>query len=261
MSGLLPTDVADEQSESSDGEAVDTGATPADVAADASTDTSTDADEDAGVASAEPGGSSTEPETAASDAAPAGAADGDIRVCWLDDDDADTLIGALSSGTARTLLSALHDSPSTASELADAADTSVQNVRHHLGNLQDAGLVEDAGTRYSVKGREMTVYAPADERVVVAVGNDTDRSSFLDSLKGLIGTLAVLGVGAAAVEWAFGLGAVSLTGPASAPRVGDAVSSVSTGPLLGLVSPGAAFIAGGLLVLATVFVANRLRAE
>ncbi|MFC6794449.1 hypothetical protein ACFQFH_08985 [Halobaculum halobium] len=54
--------------------------------------------------------------------------------------------------------------------MADAADTSVQNVRHHVSKLVDTGLVEATDTRYSVKGREMTVYGPADDRVVVAVG-------------------------------------------------------------------------------------------
>lgn len=181
------------------------------------------------------------------------------RVCWLDDDDADALIGSLSSETARSILSALHDDPHTASELADRADTSVQNVRHHLGNLRDAGLVEDGGTRYSVKGREMTVYEPTNERLVVAVGSDEDRSSFLDSLRGLVGVLGLLGVASLLVQWGFGTGG-TLGDPAVAPRVGDSVGG-AVGPLLGLVPPGVAFLAGGLLVLAAVLAVEYARAD
>ncbi|ESP87642.1 ArsR/SmtB family transcription factor [Candidatus Halobonum tyrrellensis] len=181
------------------------------------------------------------------------------RVCWLDDEEADALIGSLSSDTARSLLTALHEEPHTASELADRLDTSVQNVRHHLGNLDDAGLVTDAGTRYSVKGREMTVYEPSNERLVVAVGSDDDRSSFLDSLRGLVGVAALLGVGSLAVQWAFGSGG-GLGGPAGAPRVGDSVGGAAA-PLLGLVPPGVAFLAGGLLVLGAVLAVEYARAD
>jgi len=173
--------------------------------------------------------------------------DGELRVLSLTDDDAEDLIGSVSSETARSILTALEERPATASELAETVSTSLQNVRHHLGNLEEAGLVEVADTRYSVKGREMKVYAPTQDSLVVCVG-DEDKERFLDSLERFVGALAVLAVGALAVERAFGTGVVDLGGPGTAPRVGDSVGS-ATGPLLGLVPPGVAFLAGGLLVL------------
>ncbi|WP_435182813.1 ArsR/SmtB family transcription factor [Halobellus sp. EA9] len=101
----------------------------------------------------------------------AGEDDGDVRVLPLEDDEAARLINCLSSDTARATLSALQDRSATASELADSVGTSLQNVRHHLENLRDADLVRIVGTRYSVKGREMKVYAPARESFVVCVGD------------------------------------------------------------------------------------------
>jgi DNA-binding transcriptional ArsR family regulator len=174
--------------------------------------------------------------------------DGELRVLSLTDDDADRLIGSLSSETARSILAALEESPATASELADAVSTSLQNVRHHLGNLEEAGLVEVADTRYSVKGREMNVYAPTQDSLVVCVGSE-DKERFLDSLERIVGVLGVLAVGALAIQRAFGAGVVDLGGPGTAPRVGDGVGAAS-GPVLGLVPPGVAFLAGGLLVVA-----------
>lgn len=112
-----------------------------------------------------------------------GEGDERFRVLSLTDDDAAGLIGALSSETARALLTELESDPATASELADAVSTSLQNVRHHLGNLADAGLVRVAGTRYSVKGREMKVYATATESLVVCAGADTDRTLVRDSME------------------------------------------------------------------------------
>lgn len=184
-------------------------------------------------------------------------ADDAVRVCWLDDEDADALIGSLSSETARSLLTALHEDPRTASQLATVADTSVQNVRHHLSNLQDAGLVAVVGTRYSVKGREMTVYGPANERLVVAVGGDGDRTSFLDSLQGLLGVLGLLGGASLLVQWAFGTGVADLGGPTTTPRIGDSMGETA-GTAFGVLPPGVAFLCGGLLVLLTVLAIDRL---
>ena len=173
------------------------------------------------------------------------------RVLWLDDDDAADLIGSLSSGTSRAVLTALHDEPATASELSDQVDTSLQNVRHHLNNLRDAGLVRVADTRYSVKGREMNVYAPTDDPLVVCVGREADKEGFLESLRRLVGAVAALVLTSLAVQWAFGAAVNDLGGPGVAPRVGDSVGSAG-GPILGVLPPGVAFLAGGLLVLALV---------
>jgi len=181
----------------------------------------------------------------------------DMRVLWLEDDDAESLIASLSSDTARSILSALHEQPHTASELAETVDTSLQNARHHLSNLREADVVEVTDTRYSVKGREMNVYAPADDSLVVCVGGSEDRSSLLDSLRSTLGSLAVLLAGTALVQWLFGVGVVDLGGPGTAPRVGDSVGD-ATGALLGTLPPGAAFLLGGLVALTTVLALRRL---
>ncbi|RLM59481.1 ArsR family transcriptional regulator [Halobellus sp. Atlit-31R] len=98
----------------------------------------------------------------------------DVRVLPLDDDEAAQLINCLASDTARSTFSALQEDAATASELADAVGTSLQNVRHHLDNLRDASLVRVVGTRYSVKGREMKVYAPTRDSLVVCVGGEAE---------------------------------------------------------------------------------------
>lgn len=109
------------------------------------------------------------------------------RVHWLEDDETEQLIGCLSCDTARSILSSLHDTPATATELAERVDTSIQNARHHLGNLVDAELVRVAGTRYSEKGREMKVYAPTDGPLVVCVGgDDSDREGFADAISSFL---------------------------------------------------------------------------
>ena len=106
----------------------------------------------------------------------------------LGEDDTTDVLESLASETARDLLSALADEPATASELADAVGTSLQNAHYHLTNLREAGLVTAAGTWYSSKGKEMTVYAVTSERLELQIGSaertgraETDRRSSSDS--------------------------------------------------------------------------------
>lgn len=126
------------------------------------------------------------------------------RVIGVDSDDADDLIGALSSETAREMLSELHDKPATPSEVAERAGTTVQNARYHLENLKEAGLIEVEGTRYSPKGREMDVYAPA-EPLVMFVGREEDSTTIRDAIRRFFGVVGVIGLAAVFVEYLFRL--------------------------------------------------------
>lgn len=195
--------------------------------------------------------SEMEPDVSADD-------DGELRVLSLDDEDAQELIASLSSDTARSLYSALHDDPATASELSETVGTSLQNVRHHLSSLEAADLVEVAGTRYSCKGREMNVYAPTGDSLVVCVGSEDDRERLADSLGAVSGIVVALAAVAALVQRLFGAGAVDLGAPGTAPRVGDTVGSAS-GPILGILQPGVAVFLGGILVVASVVAWERWR--
>jgi len=148
------------------------------------------------------------------------APDGDPRVVGVDSDDADRLLSALSSETARSLYAALHDEPATPSELADGVETSLQNAQYHLANLEEADLIEECDTRYSAKGREMSVYAPCDAPVVLFAGSEEDGESVQTALTSLLGGVGVLGVASLAVQYAFGDGL-------SAPGAGSGGSSVT----------------------------------
>ena len=126
--------------------------------------------------------------------------DRDPRVVGVDDDEADDLIAALGSETARNVLTTLHEEPATTSEIADELDTSLQNVQYHLGKLSDADLVDVVDTAYSEKGREMNVYAPADEPLVLFAGGSTSSGGIRTALKRLLGGYAVLGLAALAAQ-------------------------------------------------------------
>ncbi|USZ69698.1 helix-turn-helix domain-containing protein (plasmid) [Halorussus salilacus] len=152
---------------------------------------------------------------------------GDPRVIGVDSDDAADLLAALQSETARDILGALYDDPATPSALAEAADTSIQNVRYHLEKLTDADLVEVVDTVYSEKGREMNVYAPSAKPLVVFAGNDDDTEGVETALSRLLGGLGILGASSLLVQHLFDPGA---SGFEFASQGGDSGAGSDAGP-------------------------------
>jgi DNA-binding transcriptional ArsR family regulator len=183
------------------------------------------------------------------------------RLVDLDDDVADDVFEALSSRTTRHIFRELHESPQTASDLAEVTDTSVQNVQYHLSKLVDVDLVEVADVWYSERGTEMKVYAPTDESLVLFAGGDAE-GTFRSLLKRLVGGLGVLAPASLLVWWV----ATQIRGDwwsgDAAPTAGDgggvsiaaegaktAAESASGGLDPALVA-GVAFFVGGAFVLA-----------
>jgi len=140
--------------------------------------------------------------------------DGEPRVVGLDSEEADDLMAALSSETARRILATLHEDPAPPGELADRVDTSLQNAQYHLEKLEDAGAIEVVGTAYSEKGREMSVYGPADSPLVIFAGEKERASGLRAAVSRLFVGFLALAVGGVAVQTAFG-GGVEDGGPAA----------------------------------------------
>ena len=142
--------------------------------------------------------------------------DSEPRVVGLDSEAADDLMAALSSETARRILVELHDEPAPPGELADRVDTSLQNAQYHLENLEDAGAIEVAGTAYSEKGREMSVYGPADSPLVIFAGEKERASGLRAAVSRLFAGFLALGVGGAVIQTLFGEALVADDAPADA---------------------------------------------
>jgi DNA-binding transcriptional ArsR family regulator len=182
------------------------------------------------------------------------------RVIGLDSADADDLIGALSSRTARRILTALHEEPASASEVADRVDTSLQNVQYHLGRMAEAGLVEVTDTVFSEKGREMKVYVPTDRPLVVVAGGESETDGLRAALSRLLGGVGVLALASAVVQFLLGggtnaAGAASSADGAEATRVAaETTAAAATG-----LPPGLLFFCGGLVVLVAGFAAWYVR--
>lgn len=143
------------------------------------------------------------------------------RVVGLATDEASALLSALSSETARDMLSTLHREPATTSELAASLNTSLQNVQYHLENLTEAGAVEVVDTVYSTKGCEMDVYAPADDPLVLFAGRQTSESDVTSALTRLLGGYGIAGL--------VGVAAQSTLSAISSPGESDAEAGTIVG--------------------------------
>lgn len=122
------------------------------------------------------------------------------RVLSLEDEATEDALSALSSDTAREVLALIYEEPRTPPEIRDAIDTSLQNVHYHLENLEEADLIQPAGSGYSEKGTEMTVYAPASEAVVLFAGAEDDGSRIQTALARLLGAVGLLALASIAVR-------------------------------------------------------------
>jgi len=199
------------------------------------------------------------------------------RVVGIREDAADEVFEALSSSTAREILAALYEEPDTASSVADEVGTSLQNATYHLEKLVDAGLVEVADTWYSEQGREMNVYAPASESLVVFAAEEDSGPSLKERLLRVLGAVGFLGVVSLVVQRLFGgraspdyrtTGGDAGAAPAPATTQGGDVgimqegaettkattTTVAEGAQSAAqgIPPGVLFFAGGLLALAVV---------
>jgi len=126
--------------------------------------------------------------------------EGQPRVVDLEGEDADAVFSALSSTTARQIYARLDEEPGTPSDIADAIDSSIQNVRYHLENLEEAGLVTVVDTWYSSRGNEMSVYATADGPLIVT-SDESTASKLKEALSRLIGGVGALAGGSLLVQY------------------------------------------------------------
>lgn len=168
----------------------------------------------------------------------------DPRVVNIDTEDADDVFGALGSETARAVYGAVAEEPQTASDLAETLDSSIQNVRYHLDNLQEAGLVEVVDTWYSSRGSEMKVYGRTAGPLVLFAGDEETGTDVRNALQTLVGGSALLAVIGLLINY------VLRNTPEATGDVTMASAETGANGLAWTVAlPGLLFVLGGMLVL------------
>jgi DNA-binding transcriptional ArsR family regulator len=178
------------------------------------------------------------------------------------DERAQKIAKAMGSQTASDILTLLATGAKSLTDITEQLKIPLTTAKYHAENLLDAGLIIISETKYSVKGREVKMYALTDQLLIVAPKQTNVRSLLLKytSLFGIVvvGTLAVIGL----EPLLAGQGIWSETAPAAmmirAPATGGAENQVyaakamaDTNGLAPTFSPdlALAFFCGGVLVI------------
>ena len=114
------------------------------------------------------------------------------------DERAQKIAKAMASQTASDILSLLASGAKSLTDITEQLKIPLTTAKYHAENLLDAGLITIAQTKYSVKGREVKMYALTDQLLIVAPKQTNIRSLLLKytSLFGIVvvGTLTVIGL-------------------------------------------------------------------
>jgi DNA-binding transcriptional ArsR family regulator len=84
------------------------------------------------------------------------------------DEQAQHIARAISHANAGDVVELLQEGPLSLSDIAERLKVSVNSIKYHVMNLLDAGIVEVAQTKYSVKGRKVTYYRLKNQLLIIA---------------------------------------------------------------------------------------------
>jgi DNA-binding transcriptional ArsR family regulator len=114
----------------------------------------------------------------------------DVIVLEPGEERAQRIAKAIGSPMAGEILQLLKEGPKTSTQIIESLSIPMSTAKYHIENLLDAGILEVAETKYSVKGREVKVYRLRDQVVVVAPRTPDVRSILL-RYASLFGIVAV----------------------------------------------------------------------
>ena len=93
---------------------------------------------------------------------------GDVVLLEPGDEQAKKIAKAMSSQTAGDVLTLLAAGAKSLTDITEQLKIPLTTAKYHTENLLDAGLITISETRYSIKGREVKMYALADRLLIVA---------------------------------------------------------------------------------------------
>jgi DNA-binding transcriptional ArsR family regulator len=184
----------------------------------------------------------------------------DVVVLEPGDEQAQKIAKAMSSQTASDILSLLAAGTKSLTDITEQLKIPLTTVKYHTENLLDAGLIKISETRYSIKGREVKMYALTDRLLIVA----PRRTNVRDLLLKYSSLFVIVVAGSLAVFAIVPLfGAPAAPEPTSLMTAGESSNGVvyaakaaawgeNAAAPSGSLDPALAFFLGGVLVIAVL---------
>jgi DNA-binding transcriptional ArsR family regulator len=143
------------------------------------------------------------------------------------DERAQKISKAMASQTASDILQLLAENKKSLTEITDRLAIPLTTAKYHIENLLEAGLITVAEIKYSVKGREIKIYAITNQLLIVAPRQSNVRSLLLKyaSLFGIVlfGSLVI-----AVLSPILGQGITAGSSMNGAPRMAAQESGVTS---------------------------------
>ncbi len=109
------------------------------------------------------------------------------------DEQSQKIARAMASPMAGDIIRVISQGEKTSSDVSHELSIPITTAKYHIENLLDAGLIEIARRRYSVKGREVKIYRLTD-RLVIMAPRQTDIRALLARFGGMVLVLMVAAV-------------------------------------------------------------------
>ena len=106
----------------------------------------------------------------------------------------------ISNDTAMRILDLLAETPLSTSAIAKRLDIPLTTAQYNMEKLIEAGLAKVDKTKYSEKGREVKLYAPA-RRFIVIVPEKTTGQAVIEALKKYLVMVPIALVASIVVEY------------------------------------------------------------
>jgi DNA-binding transcriptional ArsR family regulator len=161
------------------------------------------------------------------------------------DERAQKIAKAISSRTAGEILQVLEEGPAPLSTVSEVLEVPISGLTYHIANLLDAGIIEVAEERYSVKGRPVKFYA-LKKQILVVAPKKVDVKTMLLRYSSIFG-IFILGTIAVAV-----IAGIVIPVPAPEPLLGGGSLEPAPSPL----PPSALDILANESTLILVFLAG-----
>jgi DNA-binding transcriptional ArsR family regulator len=120
---------------------------------------------------------------------------GNVVVLEPGDERAQKIAKAMASQTANDILTLLATGTKSLTDITEQLKIPLTTAKYHTENMLDAGLLTVSETRYSIKGREVRMYALTDQILIVAPKQTDIRTLLLkySSIFGIViaGTLSI----------------------------------------------------------------------
>ncbi|MGB7992938.1 ArsR/SmtB family transcription factor [Methanoregula sp.] len=182
---------------------------------------------------------------------------GTVTVLEPGDERAQKIAKAMASQTANDILSLLSSGAISLSDITEKLKIPLTTAKYHIENMLDAGLITVSETRYSVKGREVKMYALTDQLLIVAPKKTNIQDLLLkySSLFGIViaGTLVVFALAPLLSSPVAPEAAALMT--SNGAEVGAVPSVMRQNMMVQVTSldPVLTFFLGGLLVIGALF--------